>query len=169
MNTVGVLSHYSSRIGALNITHPGVSVDAQRICNILGDVALHWIASATGQARIADPLLYLYQLYERCQGKGWDGEDAEAIPFAAVGEAEKLLNVLPSSIPAPEILPEPTGSIALEWYQRRDRVYVLSVSGKKGIEFAGLLGRGNEIHGRVNFEDSLPPMIQDHLREFFRR
>ena len=165
---IGALTHYPSRLGALRATPPGVSGDAQRICVLLGDVALHWIASATGQARIADPLITLYRLYEQCREEHWDGENAEAIPLAAVVEAQQLITLLPSSVPAPELLPEPTGSIALEWYKRRDHVYVLSVYGKKTIEFAGLLGRGNEVHGRVNFEESLPPMIQDHLREFFR-
>jgi hypothetical protein len=160
MNTMGALGRYS---------HPGVSVDAQRICNILGDLALHWIGSATGQARIAEPLAALYQLYERCQVQDWDGEDAEAISFEALIEAEKLLRLLPSSIPMPEFLPEPTGSIAFEWYRGRNHVYVLSIAGKKAIEFAGLLGQGNEIHGRTNFEDSLPPAIQAQLREFFRQ
>ena len=149
--------------------HTGVSVDAQRICNILGDLALHWIGSATGQARMAEPMVALYELYQRCRVEDWNGEDAEAISFEALAEAEKLLSLLPSSIPTPELLPEPTGSIAFEWYQGRNRVYVLSTSGKKAIEFAGLFGYGNEIHGKTNFEDALPPVIQDQLREFFKQ
>ncbi len=169
MNAISVLGHYSSSVGIPTVTYRGVSVDAQRICNMFNDLALHWTTSATGQARITDPLIALYQLYERCQVENWDGEGAEVISFEALAEAEKLLSLLPSSIPTPEFLPESTGSIALEWYQGRNRIYVLSISGKKTIEFAGLFGYGNEIHGRINFEDSLPPMIQDHLRDFFRR
>lgn len=169
MNMIATLAHFPSGLGALGATSTGVSGDAQRICSLLGDIASHWIESATGQARIADPLISLYRLHEQCREENWDGENAQPIPLSAVVEAQKLLTLLPSSIPAPELLPEPTGSIALEWYQRRDHVYVLGVYGKKTLEFAGLLGRGNEIHGRLNFEDSLPPIIQDHLRRFFAR
>jgi hypothetical protein len=160
MNAISALGRYC---------HPGVSVDAQRICSIFGNLASHWIGSATGQARVAEPMAALFQLYQRCHVEDWNGEDADAISFEALEEASKLLGLLPSSIPTPEFLPEPTGAIAFEWYQGRNRVYLLSISGKKTIEFARLLGYGNEIHGKTNFEDSLPQVIQDQLREFFRQ
>ena len=147
----------------------GVSIDAQRISNILGSLTSHWIGSATGQARIADPVAALFDLYGRCRVNDWDGEGADAISFEALAEASQLISLLPSSIPTPEFLPEPSGAIAFEWYQGRNRVYVLSISGKKKIEFAGLLGYGNEIHGKANFEGCLPSIIQNQLREFFKQ
>lgn len=169
MNAITALGRCASSPATLRITHPGVSVDAQRICHLLGDLALHWIGSATGQTRFGEPLMALNQIYQRCQMEDWDGEDAEPISLEALIEAEKLFGFLPSSIPAPEFLPEATGSIAFEWYRGRNNVYVLSVSGQKTIEFAGLFGYGNELHGKVNFEDSLPSMIRDHLQEFFKQ
>lgn len=169
MTAISALGHYSSGAAALRATYPGVSGDARKIRDMLGNLALHWIGSATGQMRFGEPLLALYQLYKRCQADDWDGEDGEAISLDTLMEAEKLLGSLPSSVPMPEFLPEATGAIAFEWYRGRDRVFVISVSGAKTIEFAGLFGHGNELHGKTNFEDSLPSIIQGHLREFFRQ
>ena len=160
MNAIAALGRYH---------HPGVSPDALRISGIFGKLASHWLGSATGQSRIAEPTAALIELYQRCRVADWNGEDADAITIEVLVEAKKLLDLLPSSIPTPEFLPEPTGAIAFEWYQGRNRVYVLSVSGNKTIEFAGLLGLGNEIHGKANFEESLPQIIQGQLREFFRQ
>lgn len=169
MTAISAFRPYASGAAAVGTTHPGVSVDAQRICHMLGNVAVHWIGSATGQTRFGEPLLALIQLYQRCQAGDWDGEGGEAISIETLVEGQKLLSLLPLSLPTPDFLPEATGAIAFEWYRGRDRVYVLSVSGAKTIEFAGLFGHGNELHGKVNFEDSLPSIIREHLREFFRQ
>jgi len=111
----------------------------------------------------------LHQLFKRCQAADWDGEGGAEISLDTLMEAEKLLGLLPSSVPAPEFLPEAMGTIAFEWYRGPSRVYVVSVSGAKTIEFAGLFGHGNELHGKTNFEDALPSIVQGHLREFFRQ
>jgi hypothetical protein len=153
---------------ALGTAYPGVSLDAQRIRGKLADVALHWVGSAAGQICFGEPLLALIQLFQRCQEPNWDREGADPISLGTILEAQKLLSLLPSSIPTPEVLPESTGAIAFEWYRGRNRVYVISVSGKKTIEYAGLFGLGNEFHGKANFEDCLPSIIQDHLQEFYR-
>ena len=169
MTAISAFGPYASGAAALGSTYPGVSIDAQKICHMLGDLAVHWIGSATGQTRFGEPLLALFQLYQRCRAEDWNGEGGKAISLETLMEAQKLLSLLPLSLPTPEFLPEATGAIAFEWYRGRNRVYVLSVSGAKTIEFAGLFGHGSELHGKANFEDSLPPIIQEHLREFFRQ
>lgn len=169
MTAIGAAVPYATSLFSWKpLMQPGVSDAAQIICRLLGATATHRITSATGQARIAEPVASIYDLYERCGTPNWDGDGAAAISSDAVDEAEQLIYLIPSSIPIPEFVPEPTGGIALEWYQGRDRLYLLSVSGAKSIEFAALMGRGNEFHGRVNFEGSLPVIVLDHLKLFFR-
>ena len=169
MTVFSAVTQYPTGARCWSPKQSGVSDAAIRIHEILGRTTLHLVNSATGQARIGDPISALYELYDQCNVQNWDGEGAEAIPFDAVEEAEQLLYLLPSSIPTPEFVPEPTGAIAFEWYQARDRLYLLSVDGTKSIQFAALIGRGNELHGRVNFEGTLPSIIIGHLRMFFRR
>jgi len=167
MNAIATFGHYPTGAGTFGAIPPGVSVDAQSICRKLLDVGQYWIASASGQSRYGEPMLALFELYERCRESDWDGEGADPISIEALLEANKLLSSLPSSMPTPEFLPEASGSIAFEWYRGRNKVYVISVSGTKTIEYAGLFGYGNETHGKVNFEDSMPLMIRNHLLQFF--
>lgn len=169
MTAFSAVTQYPTGARCWSSRQSGVSDAALKIHEILGKTTLHLVSSATGQARIGDPISALYDLYEQCHTQNWDGEGAEPILFDAVEEAEQLLYLLPSSIPTPEFVPEPTGAIAFEWYQGRDRVYLLSVDGTQSIQFAALMGQGNELHGRTNFVGTLPPMILHHLRLFFRR
>jgi len=74
--------------------------------------------------------------------------------------------LLPFSIPMPEILAEPNGEIGLEWYKERRLVFVVSVSGKRTLTYAGLFG-SNTIHGVENLVESLPPVVVDSLRRLF--
>jgi len=155
--------------GAWKSDQPGVSDAAKRISEILQTAVRGFVVSATGQARIADPMAGLVELYTECGQENWDGEGAKAISPSVLEEALMLLLILPSTIPVPEFVPERSGRIAFEWYQSPDRVYLLSTGGNRELEFAGLLGRGNEMHGKCNFAGALPGMIADHLKAFFRR
>lgn len=155
--------------GSWKADQPGVSDAAKRISEILHTAVRGYVVSATGQARISDPIAGLDQLYMECEQENWDGEGAKAISPNVLEEAQMLLLVLPSTIPVPEFVPERSGRIAFEWYRSPDRVYLLSTGGNRELEFAGLLGRGNEIHGKCNFAGALPGMIADHLKAFFRR
>ena len=155
--------------GSWKSIQPGVSDAAKRIGEILHTAVTGLVVSATGQARIADPIAGLETLYEECQQANWNGEGAKPITLDVLEEAQLLLLLLPSTTPVPEFVPERSGRIAFEWYQSPDRVYLLSSGGTRELEFAGLFGRGNEIHGKCNFNGALPGMIAEHLSTFFRK
>lgn len=154
----GILSNRSARTA--------ISADAERLSGYAATIFRSFLGSATGQRQWAEPIAKLIELRDRCSEDDWDGDGASPISPLAFDEAVTLLTALPSTFPPPEPLPEPNGSIAFEWYRGRDRVYVLSLSGTKSIEFAGLFGAGNELHGRVNFESALPKRIQQDLASF---
>ena len=77
-----------------------------------------------------DALISLFEVYRECSYSDWDGYDAVAISEDAYEEAQKIINLLPSSIPMPEIVAEPTGDIGFEWRRDKRQVFVLSVGGK---------------------------------------
>lgn len=156
-------------VGALFAVPPGVSEEALQVARRLSRLAQGILQSATGQSRIGDPASELVDVMGQCAIDDWDGQGASAIPVSAFHEAWLILCLLPSSIPVPKVLPEPTGAIALEWYRDRDHVFILSVSGAKTIEYAALFGPGDEGHGRVNFEQSLPERLLRDLLAFLRR
>lgn len=114
-------------------------------------------------------LLSLEEIFKECSKENWDGYDAKPISFGAYVEAEKLINCLPMTLPMPEIVPEPTGEIALEWYKDKQFVFVISVSGNNVITYAGLFGKGNETHGTEGFfVDTLPMVIIRNIQRLYK-
>ncbi len=105
-------------------------------------------------------------LVSKCSEANWDGYGAHPVTSDAFGEAWKLIQLLPSFIPAPEITAEPAGEIGLEWRKGRRLVFVVSVSGKQTITYAGLFG-DNETHGSEYFGESLPSIILENLKRLF--
>ncbi|MEK6691492.1 MAG: hypothetical protein AABY78_09385 [Nitrospirota bacterium] len=110
-----------------------------------------------------DSLLEIYKGYSRMD---WDGYGAHAITEDAYEEAKKIIGSLPSSIPPPEIVAEPTGDIGFEWSRGKGQIFVISVSGRHRITYAGIFA-GNKVHGSEYFEETLPLVIRQHLRRLY--
>ena len=114
------------------------------------------------------PLLYqLYEVYRECSKANWDGYDAISVSKSAYFEAIKLIELLPSNIPEPEIIPEPTGEIAFEWYNGKRFVFVISVGGRSIITYAGLFGKTSKTHGTEYFANNLPLTIIKNIQRLF--
>lgn len=108
----------------------------------------------------------LNEIYRECSRADWDGYGATAISEDTYEEAKKIINLLSSSIPMPEILAEPTGDIGFEWRKGKGQVFAFSVRGKHQIIFAGIIA-GNKVHGSEYFEDTIPLMIRQYLRRLY--
>jgi hypothetical protein len=144
----------------------GVSTQARTLAGLLGELVTDMVQAATLNRQIGEPLEQLINVYQSCAATNWDGEGAASIGEDAFRDACDLLMLLPTSIDAPTISPEPTGGIAFEWYQSPSHILVLSVDGSRSIQYAGMFGIGNECHGRMNFTGSLPKMAQQLLESF---
>jgi len=103
-------------------------------------------------------------VYEECLETNWDGYGAMPISRETYSEARKLLRMVPSSLPRPDISAEPDGEITFEWYREKYSVFVISVGGNNLITYAGLLGKSNKIHGTEYFADELPEIIRHCIR-----
>lgn len=167
MPTAGGLRLFG--FGALGDLPLGVSDEALRVARRAAELAQDAFRSATGQSRLGEPVSEIASLMEQCMVDDWDGQGASAIPASAFREALLLLCLLPSSVPPPSVLPEPSGSVAFEWHRAPGRTFIVSVSGMKAIEYAALFGPGDEGHGRTNFEQSIPERLLLDLMGFFRR
>jgi len=147
----------------------GLDQDSSRkiIQNIKREIANMWGSeSITFGHSLDDALVSLFEVYKECSEVDWDGYGASAITKDAYEEARKIINLLPSSIIMPDIVAEPTGEIGLEWRKGRKQVFVISVSGKHRINYAGIFG-GNKTHGTEYFEETLPAIIIEHLRRLY--
>lgn len=145
----------------------GTSVDADRIASKFLDFLCRYTDSATGNKRIAEPRQAIYDVQLKCNEANWGGEEEQPISRESALRAEELLLALPSYLPVPEIFPDPTGAISFEWYRRPKHRLVLSIYPTGIVEFAGLLGVGNEVYGSARLEGGLPNILRSQLRELF--
>lgn len=148
-------------------TSSGATDDAARVASQFRDFFRRFVESATGSERVLEPRQAIYEVLARCREGNWNGEDAEPISEETALRAIDLLVALPSYLPVPDIFPDPSGAIAFEWYRRPKHRLVLSIYGNGTIEFAGLLGTGNEIYGEARLGNDLPEIIRFNLRQLF--
>lgn len=111
----------------------------------------------------AEMLNELLEMYREYSVENWDGCNAEPVSQRAYLEAEKFISLLPSSLDAPEIIPEPNGDITFEWYRGKRFVFVAGLSGDNTISFAGLYGRTSKIHGSEYFGDRIPDSVIGYI------
>lgn len=109
----------------------------------------------------------LEKVYEECLEANWDGYGAMPISRETYSKARKLLRMMPSSLPRPDISSEPDGEITFEWYKEKYSVFVISIGGNNLITYAGLFGKSNKIHGTEYFADELPKIIRHCIRRLF--
>jgi hypothetical protein len=150
------------------LTRPsGVGSYSSSSEKIADEIAEMWSSqSITFGGPLGEILTSLFAVYKECSKADWDGYGAAAITADAYEEAKKIIKLLPSSIRMPEIVAEPSGEIGLEWRRGRGQIFVMSVSGRHKINYAGLFS-GNTIHGSEYFDETLPALIIEHLRRLY--
>jgi hypothetical protein len=116
---------------------------------------------------LKESLECLDNIYLECSKENWDGYGSNPITQETYFEAKNLLELLQTSFPIPEICPEPNGGIGIEWYKKRGCSFIISVSGKNIITYAGLFGEGNQTHGTEHFTNSVPKIILNFLMRLF--
>ena len=109
----------------------------------------------------------LEKVYEECLEANWDGYGAMPISRETYSKSRKLLRMMPSSLPMPDISAEPGGEITFEWYKEKYSVFVISVGSNNLITYAGLFGKSNKIHGTEYFADELPEIIHHCIQRLF--
>jgi hypothetical protein len=143
-----------------------ISAESGKMLGMIEDAVNHLLETSVEHQRLDDAVAVLNDVYQECCESNWDGYGAQAITEEAYQEAFKLLTLLPSNVLMPEVVPEPTGAIGLEWSRGRRFVFVASVCGENFITYAGLFGV-NRIHGSECFGDSLPLVIIENIRRLY--
>ena len=151
---------YAENINYLYLS-PGVG-DGEEGINIQQIVsdALSHVRQSGLRELTHQTLLEIYQDHSR---EIWDGEGAREITEEAYLEAREFLRLLPTTSPLPEVVPEPTGEIALEWYKSKGHLFIVRFSGRGIITYAGMFGEENTLHGTERFEDFIPGTISQNL------
>lgn len=118
--------------------------------------------------KIDEPLYSeIFNIYKECAEENWDGCDAKPITIKSCLTAISLTKSFPKDLQQPDIIPEPTGEIAFEWYRGKEHVFVLSVSSEHKLSYAGLFGKSGKSFGSESFSDSIPSAIISKIRRVF--
>lgn len=141
----------------------GRGQEATNIERLLENIFAH--VRQTGPFQLAEESLRA--VYKENSEENWDGEGARPITKDAYLEAKQFLKLLPTVFPKPDVVPEPRGEIAMEWYKGKGRVFVISFGGNGVITFAGMFGHNATLHGSESFEDFIPPIVIEGIRRLF--
>ena len=107
----------------------------------------------------------LSDAYQEAMQDNWDSYGAKGITLNTLYESERFLAALPSFIPKPDIAVEPTGDIAFIWQRDADHILALSLSGDNLIYFAGKNGISDKTHGQRIFNDAIPKLLIEEIRQ----
>ncbi len=146
--------------------NPGVSDASKKIETLVSEALKNVKDTAANERRLDETISTLEEIFEECNEPNWDGYGAKPIASAAYNEALKLLDKVAPSVPMPEIVPEPSGGIGLEWRTARRSIFTISLSGSNIIHYAGLFGI-DKLYGTVHFTDSFPSIISENIQRLY--
>jgi hypothetical protein len=150
-----IAADYFRRSAVSTQSSPPSSEVNVMIRNMLADArsAASQAASSLPARAFAD----LARVARECSTDGWDGCNARAITRATCGRAQAFLNDLPVWMPAPDIVPEADGEIAIEWYVADNQTFSVSIGQTGPLHYAGLFGQEDEAHGVKSFDGAAVP------------
>jgi hypothetical protein len=125
-----------------------------------------WRESAGQTMEGREVLNELLDMYSRTQHVGWDGYGAKAISEATFNRAYAFLRSLPVTLPRPEVVPEPTGTIAFEWQRAPNVVFSVSIQDGYPVAYAGLFGL-SKTFGTEWFISEFPRSLLQHIGRVF--
>jgi hypothetical protein len=122
--------------------------------------------TASLERRTAAKESELLELFEDCRQSDWDGYGAVPLHRDLFDRVVRLLRKIPSHIDLPELVPEPDGAIALEWWLSKNQVLSLSIDRSEYAPFAWVDGveRGR---GVLLARNEFPAKIVSALESIF--
>jgi hypothetical protein len=111
----------------------------------------------------------LYQDIDKCEQEcsqtNWDGNGTAPLNKDSVKYAKQFIASIPESFPLPELAPEPSGELGLEWHSNNCHL-AISIDDKKKLAFAILTPEGKS-RGLYDFnKDKFLKEIEVHLSRF---
>ncbi len=142
-----------------------VSQEAKRSRRVRRFVG-HVTPSVTVDEAYDECLESLLEASEEASRPNWDGYGAYPVSDATLAQALAFLDLLPSTLPRPEISPHPDGELAFEWSFGPRRLLTVSVNESGRLSYAALFGQAR-LHGTEYLLDALPEPVALALRRLY--
>lgn len=120
-------------------------------------------ASAAWRGRLLGEIA---EILDDCSTRGWDGYDAVPISADSVIAMVEILDNLPEGLQGPDVVPQPNGSLALEWQTDDRRMFALAATGQT-IVYAGRFGGSATQYGQERFFGVIPQPVLEILTRYF--
>lgn len=146
----------------------GLSEASQTLKGKLSVLRAHFLQPISWGREFELRLTELQDILKDCSEDNWDGYHARPISSAAAEEASEFLVLLLSQMQIPtEIVPEPDGSIALEWYNQHGKNLSVSFIGSNWLAYSGRFNDGTSIYGVERFGTSIPTSIKAAIQRLY--
>ena len=106
----------------------------------------------------------LMEVSKEASRPNWDGYDASPVSDATLAQAMTFLNLLPSSLPKPQMSPHPDGELAFEWSFGPRRLLTVAINGSGRMSYAALFGQ-SRVYGTEYLLDAFPEPLAMALRK----
>jgi hypothetical protein len=141
----------------------GAGESARLVASLLSKVVEHQGARAANWRPLVR--VQIEEIAHECATRGWDGYGAVPVTQRTRENAERFVDLLPSDIPPPAVVPAPNGHIALTWDFGPGRILTISVGESGSAAYAGILGNGVRRHGVELFRDDVAKVLIESIRE----
>lgn len=110
----------------------------------------------------------LWDVWETCKEKNWDGYDALPVPQECYQYAAQLIQTLGYGFPKPSFGAEPDGELTIEWYKNPYRTISISVTKDGYLHYSALFGPKVFQNGTEEFNGELPVKIRELIQQVYR-
>lgn len=142
----------------------GVSEEAITPHDRVQGIIIHLSDNQSIGAKLQEGYRLLEKVAEEHNEPNWDGYDALPINGDSLRKAYEFIQILPLSLPLPEIEVDPDGEVSFDWYNDSGGVFSVSIGETGRLSFAGAFGR-REVHGVDYFDDEIPTPILIYLQQ----
>ena len=94
----------------------------------------------------------------------WDGDGVQSVSRDAVVQALIFLQLIPKSLPEPEVTAHPDGEVGLTWAFGRRKVLSVAIAPSGKVSFASLVGY-RSLNGKEYIVGKLPQSIALALQQ----
>ena len=131
----------------------GFSEEAKVIDRLLQEGFLHYTAP-----RIESLAAQIEQILGE-SNQGVDSQVCVPVDTNTAHQALRFAQLLPWSLPMPEVAPEPDGEISFDWLGPSGKMFSVSVNKAGRAAYAGRFGEKSQCHGTEQLTDVCPKEI----------
>lgn len=129
------------------------------VLNIIRETSEHFERPASRQKR-KEAIDSVMEAYTESRQAG----EVAPVSELTCKETIDFLRKLPSTLPIPEVIIEPSGDLALEWFVSNYCSFLVGFSGRGIITYAGLFGRGQKTYGTEFISEAIPSSVAENIR-----